>query len=124
MSLDLKHMVKVYNYVNDEKRHRFNYKFLGLFLGLVVAAGALVAFAVVNAGPRAAPNDAAASQNRTDYVGLSPAEVASGAVSAASVQERLDSWYASHPDADVKGVEPVYERGVLVGYLITYAMQS
>ena len=125
MSLDLKHMVKVYNYVNDEKRHKFNYKFLGLFAGLIVAAGALVAFAVNLTTEPAAVNGSsgandAAAQTKTDYVGLSPGEVATAAASSAEVQERLDSWNAAHPGADIERLQPVYENGLLVGYLITY----
>ena len=124
MSIDLKHMVKVYNYVNDEKRHKFNYKFLGLFLALVAAASALVAFAAYSAGSGREPDPPSTAHNRTDYVGLSPGEAASAELTAATLQQRLDSWYASHPGADVKGIEPVYERGMLVGYLITYAAAS
>lgn len=124
MTLDLKHMVKVYNYVNDEKRRRFNYKFLGLLAGLLVAASALVAFAAQLDPEPAAVNGSregsSASESRTDYVGLSPAEIASSAAQSGQVQERLDSWYEAHPRANVEGIEPVYERGLLVGYLITY----
>jgi energy-converting hydrogenase Eha subunit F len=116
MSLDLRHMLKVYNYINDEKKPKVNLKFLGLFAALIVAGGALVAFALTQDAGGPAP--VSANQKKTDYVGLAPDESVLGGD--ALVQTRLQSWYADHPDANVERVEPVYEGGRMVGYRITY----
>lgn len=116
MTLDLKHMLKVYNYVNDDKKPKFNLKFLALFLGLVMAVGALVAFAVLRPASPAPESEAA---SKTDYVGLSPSEMALGA-GGSVLQARLDAWYAAHPEAEVESVTPQYQDGRVVGYEIRY----
>lgn len=115
MSIDLKHMLKVYNYVNDDKKPKFNLKFLSVFLGLVLAVGALVAFAVMR--PSGPTEGAAAS--KSDYVGLAPGELAL-AGSDALLESRLQAWYDAHPDARVESVTPRYQDGRLVGYEIRY----
>lgn len=117
VTLDLKHMLKVYNYVNDDKKPKFNLKFLAVFAGLVVAVGALVAFAVMR--PVApAPDSGAAS--KTDYVGLSPSETALSGGAGSILQSRMDAWYASHPEAEIESVTPQYQDGRVVGYEIRY----
>lgn len=117
VTIDLKHMLKVYNYVNDDKKPKFNLKFLAVFVGLVVAVGALVAFALLRP---TAPAPEAGAASKTDYVGLSPGESAMAAGSGALLQSRLDAWYAAHPDAQVESVTPQYDGGRLVGYEIRY----
>lgn len=116
MSLDIRHMLKVYNYVNDEKRPKVNLKFLGLFAALVVAGGALLVFALNQQESSAPP--VAATDEKTDYVGLAPDEALVGGQTL--LEARLQAWYAAHPDADVERIEPVYDGSRLVGYRITY----
>ena len=116
MAIDLKHMLKVYNYVNDEKRPKVNLKFLGVFAALAVAIGALVVFSI-QVPPGGDSSDAYAS--KTEFVGLTPTEVAAGA-SSTLAQARLDAWTAQHPDAQIVRTEPVYDGGRLIGYDVMY----
>lgn len=118
MAIDLKHMVKVYNYVNDEKRPKVNLKFLSLFIAFGVALIALVVFAVHVQLPERQSNDANAA-SQTDYVGLSPNQPASPG-SAQLAEAELAEWKAAHPDAQIESIEPVYRNGQVIGYDVTY----
>lgn len=128
IGLDLRHMLKVYNTINDEQRPKFNIKFLALYGALAVASLGLFAFALTVSLPAQPSDEAAAggsnlasqSETKKDYVGLSPAEISSGLASGNVVQERLASWQEAHPQAQIEKIEPVYEDGRLVGYEITY----
>lgn len=116
MAIDLKHMLKVYNYVNDDKKPKVNLKFLGIFAALAIAIGALAVFAIqTQPGPDASDSYA----TKTEFVGLTPTELASG-LSPATADDRLDAWKAQHPDAEIVRAEPVYEGPRLIGYDVTY----
>jgi hypothetical protein len=112
--IDLKHMLKVYNYVNDEKKPKVNLKFLGVFALLLVAVGAMIFFSV-----QVQPDTPGPVASRSEYVGLSPTEVAAG-LSPTTADARLESWKAQHPDATIESIEPVYDGPRLIGYQVTY----
>lgn len=116
--MDVRKLLKVYNYVNDEKRARLNVKFLALYAAFVVSGLALIGFFVVEGwnGNSAAP----VAESKTDYVGLEPAEVAQAQINSGLVSERLAEWHAAHPDAVIEHQERVEAGGVLIGYRITY----
>jgi len=116
MAIDLKHMLKVYNYVNDDKKPKVNLKFLGIYAALAVAIGALAVFTLqIQPAPQASDEYA----TKSEFVGLTPTEVASGFTSA-TADSRLDAWKAQHPDAEMVRTEPVYDGPRLIGYQVTY----
>jgi hypothetical protein len=118
MSVDIRHMLKVYNYVNDDKRPKVNLKFLGLVAAFLIAGVAITAYVIAQSGvPATAPPPAA---SKTDYVGLGGADAVPAGGSTGLVQSRVDAWHAAHPGASVDRMDPVYRQGVLVGYKITY----
>lgn len=116
MAIDLKHMLKVYNYVNDDKKPKVNLKFLGIFAALGLALGALVIF-TVQYQPGGETSDPYAT--KSEFVGLTPTEVASGLTSV-TAEQRLESWKAQHPDAEIVRAQPVYDGPRLIGYEVTY----
>ncbi len=116
MAIDLKHMLKVYNYVNDDKKPKVNLKFLGIFAALVIAIGALAVFTVQI---QPASNQADQYATKSEYVGLTPLEAESG-LSSATADARLDAWNAQHPDVEIVRTEPVYDGPRLIGYQVTY----
>ena len=114
MSLDLRHILKVYNYVNDEKRSKVNVKFLALFAAFLVAAGALVAFAALRptSGGSGPANDASTHQ---DFIPLT-AGLGEGAL-----DQQLAAWQAAHPGAHIDRTEDVYDaHGLLIGEEVYY----
>lgn len=116
MAIDLRHMLKVYNYINDEKRPKVNLKFLGLFAALVVVTGAMIFFSVE---VRPSISEPQTPESRTEFVGLTPTEVAVGAPSSLA-DTRLEAWRDQHPDAQIEHIEPVYDDGRLIGYNLTF----
>lgn len=120
-------MLKVYNYVNDEKRPKVNIKFVGLLAGFLAVGGLLVAFALTNPAANGNGSDGpAAGQGdpQTDFVGLTDAEALlhQGDPERRDqiIDARVDSWLADHPDADIISMDPHYDNGVWTGYDITY----
>jgi hypothetical protein len=125
--MDLKRILKVYNYVNDEKHPKVNVKFMGLLAGFLVVGGLLVAFALSNPSPGAGGQAGPAAEQgdpQTDFVGLTEAEALLHQADLDRrdqiIQARLDSWLADHPEADIVTMEPHYDGGVWTGYDITY----
>jgi hypothetical protein len=116
MAIDLKHMLKVYNYVNDDKKPKVNLKFLGVFAALAVAIGALVVFSV-QIQPSSQSSDQYAT--KSEYVGLSATEVAAGLPSSVA-EARLAQWKLDHVDAELVNAEPVYDGAKLIGYNVTF----
>jgi hypothetical protein len=125
--MDLKRILKVYNYVNDEKHPKVNVKFMGLLAGFLVVGGLLVAFALSNPSPGAGGGEGPAAEEgdpQTDFVGLTDAEALLHQADLDRrdqiIQARLDSWLADHPEADIVSMEPHYDGAVWIGYDITY----
>ena len=116
MAIDLKHMLKVYNYVNDDKKPKVNLKFLGVFIALAVAIGALVIFSVAI---QPAQNTSDQYATKSEYVGLSATEIAAGMPSS-TAEARLAAWKVQHADVELIRAEPVFDGAKLVGYELTY----
>lgn len=116
MAIDLRHMLKVYNYVNDEKRPKVNLKFLGFFAALAVAIAALAVFTIQIQPPGGSSGEYA---TQTEFVGLSATEIGAGLPSSLA-DSRLDAWKAQHPDVEIVSAEPVYDGTRLIGYQVTY----
>lgn len=118
-NMDVRRLLKVYNYVNDERRLKVNYKFAGALLAFLVAGAALVGYVIVQRGAQG-PADAPAAASKTDYVGLSTAEIQAGTLDARLVEQRWAAWQAEHPDATIEKREEVRAGAVVVGYRVTY----
>jgi hypothetical protein len=120
--MDVRKLLKVYNYVNDERRPKVNLKFAAALAGFLLSGAMLVGFVALQQG--ASPSDGAGPQAaaRTDYVGLSTEEIARGQLDPALVQQRWAQWQAEHPGANVEKREEVRVQpgNVLVGYRVTY----
>lgn len=117
--MDVRRLLKVYNYVNNEKRPKVNLKFLGALAAFLLAGGALIAFAVVQnrSGAPTGPDAAAKTcPERSEYVGLSTDEFASAPYNAQLPQQRLDTWKAQHPGATITHQEPVTDPSGAVTY--------
>lgn len=117
---DLKRILKIFNYVNDDKRTKVNIKFLSLAVAFVVVASLLVAYAVWGPYNTTEPETGAA-QERTEFVGLTPVEASLYGSDAELIDARLATWLEQHPNAEIVSVERAYnEDGLWVGYDITY----
>jgi hypothetical protein len=120
--MDIKRLLKVYNYVNDPKKAKVNLKFIGLVAAFLLVGGLLVTFSILNA-PQGPPD--AAPQTRTDYVGLTETEAAVYAVDPPQmdgiIEGRLDNWIGAHPEAEILDiVRHNNAAGLWTGYDITY----
>ncbi len=118
---DIKRILKIFNYVNDDKQTKVNIKFLSLVAAFLVTAGLLVAYAAWGPYGTAGPDDTAAAQEHTEFVGLTPVEASLYGSDADLIEARLDSWLAQHADAEIVSVERAYDdEGLWIGYEITY----
>lgn len=118
---DLKRILKIYNYVNDDKRTKVNIKFVGLVAAFLVVATLLVAYAAWGPYGSTEPDDGAAAQEHEEFVGLTPVEAALYGSDADLIEARLDSWLAQHADAEILSIERAYNAdGLWIGYDITY----
>jgi len=117
--VDVRRLLKVYNYVNDDRRTKVNLKFMGALLAFLVAGAALVGFAIVQRGGSPG-GEAPTAQSKTDYVGLSAAEIQSGSIDPSMVEQRWATWQAEHPGAVIDKKEEVKAGPVVVGYNVTY----
>lgn len=115
---DIRRILKVFNIVNDERRPKVNLKFAGTLVALVAVGAVLVTFSALN--PPSAPPEAPA-QERTEYVGLTPTEVALYGSDIDLIQARYAAWQGEHPEAEIVEVEPHRDaQGRWTGYDITY----
>ncbi len=121
--MDVRKILKVYNYVNDEKRPKVNVKFLAALAAFLVAGAALVTVALLNGGSSPSSSEVPASESKREYVGLSDQEMErmlSGRVNAQTAQQRWTAWQAEHPDAVVEKREEMRLSGVVVGWWVTW----
>lgn len=116
--MDVRRLLKVYNYVNDDRRAKVNIKFAALVALTVAASGVLIFYALKQ--DNVCPPQCSTPTSRTAYVGLAPSEIAQGGDVALVAQERLDQWRAAHPDWRVLSVEPVTQGGLTVGFNVEY----
>jgi hypothetical protein len=120
--MDLKRLLKVYNYVNDPKRPKVNLKFMGLLAAFLVVGGLMILYAVNNpmAGPTSEPA-AGNHQQKTAFVGLAPSEVSTPMANQALIDARWAAWQQAHPDAEVMSRQAQMDsQGRFVGWQVTY----
>lgn len=126
MPLDVRKLLKVYNVVNDEKRHKVNLKFAGALVAFVASGVALVAMAIVESdsgSPGAFGQDDLASTedaSETECFSVPAAEIGDGLVASTQVEELYTQWRATHEDAEVESVTPLYAGDTHVGYCVTF----
>lgn len=119
--MDVRRLLKVYNYVNDEKTPKVNLKFAAVVAALLVSMGALLAYALSHTASGECPPDCTTSESQTTYVGLQPGEIASGDPDLTlQAQARLRDWRAEHPNYVVDDLAEVKQGGIVVGYNVTY----
>lgn len=118
---DIRRILKVYNYVNDDTKTKVNIKFVGLVAAFVAVSALLVAYAAWGPYGSADTTPAAAAEEQTEFVGLTEVEAALYGSDAERIEARLGSWVDQHPEAEVLAMERVYDdNGLWIGYEITY----
>ena len=118
--MDVKRILKVFTYVNDEGRQKVNVKFAGLLAAFLLAGAALAVFALSQSGGTAPPTDNQ-SATKTEYVGLTPIEAAVYDADPVLVEQRMAQWEEAHPDAQIISKQPHYDdQGRMTGYDVTY----
>ena len=125
--MDVRKLLKVYNYVNNEKRPKVNLKFAGALVAFLSAGALLVGFLVMNDG---APNGSTPGANagtcpsQTEYVGLDPNDAGSLSTSSLRADSAYAEWQRSHDGWKVEKKEPVSRSGIVIGYLVTASPPS
>ncbi|HVL47332.1 MAG TPA: hypothetical protein VM889_02115 [Candidatus Thermoplasmatota archaeon] len=118
-------LVRTYKFINSPEAPAWSVRFTDAVL-LVALVG--VGFALASQGHDERANTVAASTlddgkdgRGAVYVGFDPAAFdAKKAFDAAAPAEALAAWKRENPDARIVSEEPVLERGILVGYRVTY----
>lgn len=116
--MNVRKLLKVYNYVNDEKRAKVNLKFVAVLAAFLLSGIALAGFFMLQ---NPTPGTADGAATHTEYVGLSTEEIAAGRLDPALATERWEAWKAEHPDAVVTQREEVRVAAVVVGWRVTYS---
>lgn len=129
--MDVRRLLKVYNYVNDEKKPKVNLKFAAALAAFVLASGLLIAYALAQRDattcPPACTSEVAhgspggeSGPSYTIYVGLSSSEISIGGDLTKMAEERLREWRAAHPTYVIDYEDPVEQLGATVGFNVTY----
>lgn len=120
--MDVRKLLKVYNYVNNEKRPKVNYKFAGALVAFLAAGALLVGFLIAQNGgddSEGSRNLAASCNPETTYVGIDPKDAGSISLSTPTADQEYAAWEAEHRDHKVTKKEPVTMGGVTLGYHVT-----
>lgn len=116
--MDVKKLVKVYNYVNDEKRPKVTLKFAAVLAAFLLSGAALVAFFLTQNGSDVSDASANATTKR-DCFSLSSQEMNEAGASAL-LETKYAAWKAAHPGAEILKEEPIQSSGRTIGYCLTY----
>ena len=125
--MDVRKLLKVYNYVNNDKRPKVNLKFAGALVAFLAAGALLVGFLVMNNGSsNNGPGSNAVSNcpSTTEYVGLDPNDPGSLSTSAVRADSAFAKWQQDHPGWTIEKKEPVSRGGIVMGYLVTASPPS
>lgn len=119
--MDVRRLLKVYNFVNDERKSRLNYKFVGALAAFLLVGAAIggLLLAGGGSGPGGASANAASSEPRTDYVGI-PLDTPLTGYDPAAVESAWDDWRHEHPDATIKSREEAYVGMLVYGWYVTW----
>lgn len=135
--MDVRRILKVYKYVNDEKRPKVNVKFLAALGAFLLSGMALIGFFTLEKPGSANPGATAAGaggdareareggRSIMEYVGLEPDELAQAQLDPTLAERRLAQWKADLPRSAVIEKEERVEANVggetvTVGWRVTY----
>ena len=126
--MDVRKILKVYNYVNDDKRPKVNLKFVAVYAAFLLSVVAMVGFFAAQRlsgdgtsgpGPGSDGSGVAATSHR-ERVGLSQEEIAAGTFQPGTADQRLAAWKAEHPNYVIDKQEAESVGPAVVAYWVTY----
>lgn len=121
--MDVRRLLKVYNYVNDDRKARVNVKFAAALAVFLFASIIGLAWGLAQNSSPSCPPRCDYETSREEYVGLDANEVATSGNPALLAQARLDEWQRDHPNYEVIEATPVEQGGVTIGFKVVYRVE-